>query len=422
MKKILFFVAMVVLTAAVASAQIAVTASGDATTSFGIDLDEMDTGFEYSGSATISVSPEIDMDSAASAHEDDVYGEFSISGIALGTGDVSGASGSAPINLSFDSIAAKIVLGDLTINLYDAPGLGVSFNDDIANAYDYDIFDGKYGAGSKANDADAEFHPGGLGEDTITANAGIQLVYALPDVMDIRVDFMSHDTWSDQTFENEYALRLGLDLTAVENLTLGVAANMAFYDVDEFIAIGAKLAYAIAIGEEDSITPSVGFMYLTDDPDGQMGISGGVNVSIAGIVLTANAGFYDTDLGTDGAGLDYTVALDLGLVDGLTAQAAFEAQDADITVDGSQWGLHAKVGYEIAGDVTITPSAQVSYDDPSTEVDDDEEMYAKVDVEISGLLENTTFHVEWDSNDLLDNDGGANGVMGQVVLSTTVSL
>jgi len=448
MKKILFFIAMVAMIAAMASAQIAVTASGSATTSFGVDLDDMDTGFTFDGSAEISIAPEIDMDSAASAVEDGdtVYGEFSISGITLkatypqtidqvasiydddgnllvdGTGQ-NIRTNSNYLTLAYDSFAAKIVLGDLTINLYDAPETEVGFNDDIANAVDYSLYDGIYGGDDNANDADAEFHPGGLGADSIPANAGIELVYAIPDIADINVDVMSHDTWvhadAGDLTDNEYAFKVAVDLKAVENLILAAAINFCNYEADEFIAVGGKLGYTIAIGDEDSIVPSVGVTYKTDDPDGELGVSGGVMVKIAGIALSGNVGYYDTAT----TGLDYTIALDLGLVDGLTVQAAFEEKDGDIETDGMAMGIYGKLAYDIAaGDLTITPAAYGSYDDPDTEVDDNEGLYAKVDISVSGLIDNTTFKLEWDSNDLFDNDGLTDGVMGQIVLSTTVSL
>jgi hypothetical protein len=456
MKKILFFIAMVAITVAMASAQIAVTASGSATTYFGLDLDMMDTGFDVSGEGKISIAPEIDMSSASSAVEDGdtVYGEFTIKNIKLETGDLETKDNDehkAPLNLIIEGLAAKIVLGDLTLNLWTDPSTKIDYNNKIANAYDYPIFDERYGAGdvSKDNDDDG-FEPtaaiytmlndekAGISEYGLDTNAGIQAVYSIPDIMAIELNVKSYDTWAQQGLYNAYAFKAGIDVTAVENLTLAAAAVFSGWDgdSDEF-GVGGKAGYSIMLGEEDSITPTVGVMFVNhaDSEYSELGISGGVNVSVAGLVLTANMGFVDPSSEVDDDEVwAAQICLDAsGLVDGLTAQAAVELDGASdghlemgfpIDPYANYTAVHGKVGYAIAsGDLTITPGAEVSMIDYA-EVDDEEEFYAKVYVTVDGLIDNVQFKLHWDSNDLNENDVDAAvyGPMGQIVLDTKVSL
>jgi len=431
MKKILFFIAMVAMIAAMASAQVAVSVSGSVTTDFGLDLDRMDTGFEGSGSATATVSFDVDPTSASSAVEDGdtVYGEFSVGDIAL-SADTSAAS--ADLALAIGSPSAKIVIGMLTINMggaSDAASESVGFNGAINNAYNYAFYDTTYGEGDTlaSDNGDGQFVPAGL-TDTLEGNKGLELVLDVPDIMSIAIDVESRDTWqvndaADLT-DNEYAFRAGIDLTAVENLSFSAGINFANYDPDENIAFGASVGYTIAIGEEDSITPSAGFTYMTD-LNGSMGISGGINASVAGLVVTVNAGMVDPDVtAADDAVLNLTVAADLGgLVDGLTTQVACELVDL-LAVGVPTMGIHGKVGYAVAaGDLTITPTAEVSYFDNDTATADLDLLYAKIDINVAGLIDNTTFNLGWDSNDLLDNyNTTPTETMGQLVLSTTVSL
>jgi hypothetical protein len=470
MKKILFFIAMVAITVAMASAQVAVNASGDATTCFGLDIDEMDTGFTYEGSADIDIAFDLDMDSASSAVDDGdtVYGEFSISDIELvaeypstatytstnavdSNGDevlIGGLPVTADVEvdsnyvaLSYDSIAAKIVIGDLTINLYDAPSTAIDYNVNIANAYNYPIFDERYGAGdiSKDNDDDVEFTPtessfavvglpAAMGEVSFSTNAGVQAIYAIPDIMDIELDVKSYDPWSDQTTENAYAFKIGVDVKAVENLTLAGAVIFSGKETD-YLGVGGKVGYSIMLGEEDSVTPTATIMFVNDSAaeDSAIGITAGLNVSVAGLVLTANMGTLDGSTETDDSETwAAAIALDAsGLVDGLTAQAAIEMDSANFLDDYPVYtAIHGKLGYAIAsGDLTITPAAEVSMMD-YTEIDDEEELYAKVYVTVDGLIDNVQFKLHWDSNDLMEHDADAlaHGTMGQIVLDTKVSL
>ena len=427
MKKILFFIAMVAMIAAMAPAQVAVDVSGSVTTNFGLDLDEMDTGFEGSGSATATVSMDVDPTSAASAVEDGdtVYGQFSVGDIAL----EADTSGTAALTLAIGDPSAKIVLGNLTINL-NASDLSVDYNAGLDNAYEYSIYSLRYGGSSAAH---GSLTVAGIGAADIDGNAGIELVMSIPDIVDLALDVESHDSWTVADYENEYAIRGQVALTAVEGLELEVACNTDInYWENPSVALGAKASYAIGIGDEDSITPAVNFMY--DFGEEAMGFGGGINAAVAGIVVTANASFADTDLSAtqSGESLNYTVAADVGgLVDGLTLQVAFGAYNTLGATVSTGIELHAKAAYALAaGDMTITPSFECSADDPNIDAaaEWDNSFFAKAAVEISGLIDNTTFKLHWDSNDLTQTEqalgltGAGPGPMGQIVLDTTVSL
>jgi len=181
-------------------------------------------------------------------------------------------------------------------------------------------------------------------------------------------------------------------------------------------------SYSIAIGEEDSIAPVAHLEYLTDG-DGVLGVEGGVIVDVAGIGFAALVGFDDPNLGADNDdSMIMLFQVDLGLVDGLTVQATVETS-SDATTDTLD--IHGKLGYDVAaGDITVSPALEVSFSDPDLDADDNEELYAKVSVGISGLIDNVDFTIHWDSNDLNEVDAVSAGgdIMGQLVLDTKVSL
>jgi hypothetical protein len=351
---------------------------------------------------------------------------------------------------------AKLVLGNLEILLKEDNGTSINYQGQgawnwyIKNAYQYEIFDGAYGGSD--NDTSLAvynsdnwdhpfFDPHGI-SDSIDVDDVIAAKLSIPDVMNIQLDVGSRDSWASATYVNDYAFRAGVNLTAVENLTLAAGMNMAAgYYYNQYIAAGAKVAYKIMIGEEDSIEPIVALTYTTESEtqtgyeseavgDGAMGVSGGLTANVAGIKATAFVGYQIPDLsGSDSNQLAFTVALDMGLVENLTLQAAFANETITTagTVSGGVNEMHAKIAYAIAaGDITITPAVQVSYDDRDISVGaiDDEALYAKVEITVAGLLDNTTFSLRWDSNDLMDNETAVPGdgdVLGQVVFKTKIS-
>jgi len=444
MKKILFFIAMVVMIAAVASAQASVSVSGAFKTSFGVDLDTFDTGFTggFVDGFKITIKPQVESDVVQSAVEDGdtAYGQVGVNGLALvvegaPTGYV-GYGGAPTVQMTTGGAWAKLVLGNLTIGLWSGAEavinyMGAAQGDYyLQNAYAYSVFDGEYGGGNatKAKEnwdgVKDKFDPMGI-KDDIAGGYGIEVALSLPDVMNIAIDVKSHDDWAKSTnvYDNEYAFKAAVDLTAVENLTFGAGANFSNYTTDDTWAVGAKVGYTIGIGESDSIMPIAAVTYDSGS-NGNLWIAGGVDAAIAGIDITGYVAYNSPDLTGTTSNLNYTVALNMGAVENLTAQAALEMTNAmagAATTTGM--AIHGKIGYAIAaGDITITPSAQASYDDPDSTVTLDDALYAKVEVAVAGLLDNTTFYLNWDSNDLSDHENSvATEILGQLVLSAKIS-
>jgi len=477
MKKILFFIAMVALIASFASAQMNVSVSGATKSQFGIDLDTMDTGLNWAADGIeLKITSDLpETEHKASGEEGDTaYGEIGINGIELiadnGYNGLDGDYGSSNMTMTWDALWVKLVLGDLTVKLRNGPSTTVDYQgaDDswyLQNAYNYSIFSGMYGGGNstlavaKSYESwnTVYFNPQiydttateSVLEDDIEdpldgnvendPNYGIQLVYAIPSVMDIMFDVASHDSWSDTTTENEYAFKAGIDLKAVENLTFQAGANFSNYAETQGLAVGGKVGYTIGIGESDSIKPVVALSYINEydlytlDPKtfighaavDALGVSGGVEASVAGIKAAAYAAMFVPDLDNSDTSLfATTVTADVGAVENLTVQLALEMVSLiDPAITDTHMGIHAKLGYAIAaGDITITPSVQGSFNDPSDQVTDDEELFMKAEIAIAGLLDNTTFYLNWDSNELMDNNNAVAGdTMGQLVFTTKVS-
>jgi hypothetical protein len=469
MKKILIFIAMVAMIASVVSAQATVSVSGAIKTEIGMDLDTMDTGIKIEGDGVqISIATPLDITEKVAGAADDgdtVYGEIGISGITIkiDTG-WNGAAGSyADMNaesagddhweLAWGKVYSKLVLGNFTVLLGQDAGTDINYQGEgnwnwyLKNAYEYPIFNGTYGGDSHAtiaeNNDDSKnwehpFFDVVALADTTAHGSTIAAILAIPSIIDIRVDAASRDTWEQQAqdpidtdddeYYNQYLIKASIDLKAVENLTVMAGINFSNYQdyysgvMDETLAIGAKLGYKIMIGESDYVSPVAALTFLTDN-DGAMAVSGGLEANVAGIKATAYTGYQIPDLSTPTTSLlAYTLALDLGLVENLTVQVAYANQTTTTNGSVSAWvnELHGKLAYAIAvGDVTITPSAQLSWDDKTVYTGS---LYAKAEVSLAGVLDNTTFSLRWDSNDLSDEENYVEThTLGQLVFKTKVS-
>lgn len=475
MKKFLFVIGLIALVVSGVSAQegAAVEISGALKAQFGVDLDYSDTGFKYvADGLQIKIKPAVAEDEhiAGDVDGDGMYAEIGVNGIRLeadsGWGGMDSAHQEGPVNsgstpatvdtdndgiitvdefdaalqaadaddsygedrviMKWKAVWAKIVLGNLVIKLKDGPGLDINFAGAnkyswyLKNAYDYEVFDGQYGGTdiSKAVALDWEswnniyFDPttANIGIDDIATNYKIQAQYTLPETAVISLDLGSTSDWTDNgATPNQYAFRLSADVQAVENLTLTAGGNFANY-TGQYLGLGLKAGYKVALNDTDSVSPIAAVHYNTDAGNGDMSVSGGIDATVSGIHLTAYAG-YSTDLEAAATtAVAYTVAADITTVENLILKGAYE-------VTPSTMAAHAKVGYSIVdGDKKITPSVQFSTDNPNTAATAID-YYLKGEIAFEGFLENSTFYLNYDSNDMSD----ASNTLGQVVFTTKVS-
>lgn len=312
----------------------------------------------------------------------------------------------------------------------------------LTNAYDYAIFSQRYGADGNANSAatangwegwnQIQFvTPGNYFNQT--TNYGIVAKFSVPSVVDLGVDLASFKAWDSIAIydavandnDNAYAGRVTASVTAVPNLTLNMGACFGFgyaaADAKD-AALGARLSYAIALGEGMSVTPGVAVDMALPATNQPISVTGGVKLVVAKSTITANVGY---DLST--SSMAYTLAAMIGAIDGLTLNAAYEAIDPNTAVAADDtMAVHVKLGYGIKVDkATITPSFQMSLDnkaDGATEAADDtaSDLFAKVAVDITGAIPNTTLSLNWDSNDFQNTTAGVQ-TMGQFVFTTRVS-
>jgi len=422
---------------------------------WGMDIDNSTTGFKYVvDGLEVVMKPAVEAGEAkkTGAEGETVYGEIKMGGLRLeadsGWGGMTDYS-SAAVNMKWDELSAKVVLGPLTIMLKNGAGTTINYEGAkansfwLTNAYDYAVFSKRYGADDGSNSAATANSWEGWNQIQFvtpgnyfsqTTNYGIVAKYSVPSVVDLGLDLASFKAWDSIAIydavandnDNAYAARVTASVTAVPNLTLNLGASFGFNyataDAKD-AALGAKLSYAIALGEGMSLTPGVALDMALPATDQPISVTGGVKLVVAKSTITANVGY---DLSTDS--LAYTIAAMIGAIDGLTLNAAYEAIDADTTVTGDDtMAVHAKLGYGIKVDdkVTVTPSFQMSMDNKADlageEADDNvNDLFAKVAVDITGAIPNTTLSLNWDSNDFQNTTAGAQ-TMGQFVVTTKIS-
>jgi hypothetical protein len=445
-----------------------------------MDLDNSTSGFKYVMDG-VQLKLTIPTGNAAAkktgAEGDTLYGEIAVNNIRLyaesayGIGDYS----STGLNLKWDDVVAKLVMGPLSIGIKGGASTTINYEGNksdsfwLKNAYDYPVYKGRYGSddqtAAKANSWESwnqvQFDVPGY-DYAWTTNYGIYAKYVIASIADLQLDIASFKAWDDTSDldsvtagaqtrfdtgdqgDNAYAGRFTANITAVPNLTAKLGANFGFGYTDasgvavaqRAIALGAQLGYGIAIGEDIKITPAVGLDYGMVDPEAQFSLAGGLTAEIKGAKIVANVGWADLPAANDSA-MAYTITAVLGpLVPNLTAQAFYEAVDASMTATNNDtMAVGGKIGYKIMANetVSITPSVTVTMDNKDDATNarwadtTENDLYVKAGVDIGGLLDNTTFSINWDSCDL-QNDAGyvatgaaSNGKLGQLVFTVKVS-
>lgn len=464
MKKLalLIVLMMVIALTTYAEGGATVTVTGAVKVQWGMDIDNLTTGFKYvMDGLQVVMKPPVEKSEAkkTGAEGETVYGEIAMAGLRLEAD--SGWNGmtnysSVALIAKWDKLTAKVVLGPLTIQLRDGASTTINYEGDkgdsywLTNAYDYLIFSNRYGADDGGQSAAVANSWEGWNEiqfDTPghyyyqSSNAtGVTAKYSVPNVVDLILDIASYDPWDADPAafdgvagdDNAYVGRFSFSVKALPDLTLDAGANFALGYADaslnEYpIAFGAKVGYVIKLGEDMKITPAVAsdIQLANADVVGSemlVSVTGGVKAEMFKSTLTANVG---TDLNTNT--LAYTIAAVIGAIDGLTLNAAYEAIDPDTTVTADDtMAVHVKLGYAIKVDkITVTPTVQMSMDDKTdlaTDLADDTDLdlFAKFQLEIAGLVPNTQFFLNWNSNDL-NNTTADIDKMGEFVVTTRIA-
>jgi len=531
MKKALVLLLALSLIGGLMFADGGVTVSGNVQAQWGFDWDYATSGFKgvVDGVQLKFTLPIEKSELKATGDEGSTsYGEISVGNIRIYTESAYGIGnyGSSALNLKWDELKAKLVMGNLSIVFMGGASTDINYVGNktdsfwLTNAFDYYVYSGKYGANDSAQSAakansweswnQIQFDVPGDWSMNFPMNYGVVVNYTVPSMVNLSVDVASYKAWdstdavqttaaatsttttiywdfsagvvattTDATTidvaggdiilssstattaaatkdrfafgdqgDNAYVGRISADLKAVPNLTAKAGASVGYvnpgYATGEIgMDFGGRVGYDVVVSDTIKVTPGAAVDVKTQKNYLGLFTAGGVTASVMGAKVVANAGFSSVDTTTNVAwpltnpAFAATVTADAGsLVPNLTAKAAFEWVDPlwNNTMDET-YAIFAQLGYGIAVNeaVKVTPWLKVSYDNKddttlaakkitSTAGDnDDNDLYAKLGVDVTGLLKNTTFTVKWDSNDLMQENVYNPLKMGQIVFLSKVS-
>ena len=319
-----------------------VSISGDATTTFGIDLDTQATGFTNTLNAKLRLNFGLAGDTTGSGMEDGaIYGEVKIDEIEIRTAETNNANDTATtLEMDIDLEYAKIMGPTWWVSVKGADA-GIDYENatqngilGVAAAWD----------GQMDNAGNAVASSGGF-------EAGLDL-----GVASIELSAFSMTDWTDTTADdNAYGVKAEVILSAVENLTVKAAVNTGFgadaaTTLNDNLGIGALLSYAIGVNDDVTITPEVGLDIQMLDGGGQnMAIGNGVKITLAGDEITAAE-----DSVVDSAGTSF--AWDDGVNSGLTLGWSYFMPN----VGDASLGLQAHLGVSMIENLQLAVGFEAS--------------------------------------------------------------
>jgi len=424
--------------------------NGSATTTFGVDLESMATGFQNTVTAEIQFHFNIPTTAAKDgADMGKIYGEILLDEILVDS--VQSADSSEvywDVDIAVDH--AKIHGPNWWLSV-----LGPDSSIDYENALQNGII-------GVAAAWDGQMDNVGNSIDT---TGGFEFGYSIPDIATVELSLFSINDWTSVTGvsdDNAYGMKASLALTAVDNLTLEGAVNLPFGDFTKTTAgaaatygwlddmgtpadttddvaltdataatgtpywgvvtaagastaktmetgFGGTLGYAISLGDI-TITPTVAADVQLVTGGTNIAIGNGLRIAMPGSEITAAEDAIKDDAGTslawdDGVNSGLTVGWDyympatgsatLGLqahyglssIENLQIAAGFEA--ADVLNDGDM-GM-AVYGQYTMGDIKPWAGLFMVLDG---------KMIANAGVTWSNIVPLTTAYIDWRSGDL----------------------
>jgi len=375
----------------VAEASVA-TFSGNASVTWGVDLDAGTTGFKNAASADLKVTLVKGGDKATSG--EGVWGEIKIKSDGLQINNAAIDKGTASVDF------AKLHLGPVYVGIMEG-------NTDVIGGYN----------APRALNQEQKAKVGTVGE---SKSDGIVIGYSAGDIFAIDVDFRSTEQYT-----NDYGVAAEITSKPIAGLEVKAGYSIAF--TSTAMGLGAKVEYKLPIGEAGMyVKPGLG--YASSLAGGDAGdIAFGVLFGFSDETGKGDAGLPLFDGGFSGkanAGVSVATLIDLNntaaiplyfdvftgskIVPNLTAAACFRTDD--ITGVATNFIAGAGVKYAISvAPATITPQAGFTMAGST-------EMKIKAGVEIGGAVANTTFSVWYESGNLVTP------VAGTVNLTCKISI
>jgi len=449
--------------------------TGDASVTWGIDVDTLSTAFTNAAAAHLNI--ELGGAGDKSTTGENVWGEIKIKvdgdPLRILMNDSAAPTENDAGNVIVD--VAKLHLGTVAyigikadgtqINYVNLPDTGAAVYI-VDNAAHYGQVTGTTIIGNNSGALVAKNAPYGI-------VFGVSLPNALNLDLDIRSINQLDQSGTGLTSElaadakNEYAFRLKSAVTAVANLTL--EAGLSFYNdftpvtnttADMQFAAGLMAAYKLSLGDKLYFKPKAGvnieytnasvatgatavttFGYIANVSvllgwgdrmkPGAFGFTPEAEVDPSGYYPGVGVGVQISD-GAGAPGLIQAdpekpaVGFNLGIfsgsiVENLTADAAFEIKDVLATAMIMGATVNAKYAIK-SGAMTLTPLLGFYVKmDSTTGLSNDEktDAYLKLALEIAQIFPNTTLSFNYNSNDIIGGiANGAQNDMGGMVSST----
>ena len=362
---------------------------GSASVTWGVDLDAKKTGFKNDTSGELIFN--VINDGTKSTTGDGVWGELAVS---LNSDDGFRYNDGAWENVTIKVDKAKIHINDmLAIGILEG-----------SNTY------GKYepitAVASKGHFATANV--GG------TVTDGITLEVALPDLLDLNIDFRSIEQYT-----NNYGIGTSLAVKAVENLNLKLGFGIDFFGNNPW-GLSASADYKLGLTDTMYLKPQVGFTMDNTDNSGVIAAAllfgwgaEGQDTNIKWISKNVSDGFsVATKIPlADGAAIPLCVGVwDSTFVENLKVGAQFHVNDVKNFEVNT---LAFEFAYDLGG---IKPAVAFAMD-KGGDLEWTDDMKLDVKVDFTGFVTNTTFTLEYASGNLKADPAG----LGKINLTAKIS-
>lgn len=392
-----------------------VTVTGDASVTFGYDLDAGFAGFKNAASSAIS------LEWLAGDAESGTQGWIKLTEWAI-TFD---SDEDDILVVGAPDIEAGFMFEPVTVTIYAAPGLSIGNADGFLWIYDEEADeedDKDVVAPALSNKNVATVAGAGSFESLVVATTDVLATdIVLDDTTVPGVSFILRPVAGDAAVATVYGgLTAAIDL-GVATVTLKAASDGDWTNSDNDFAIGAEVSAAagpanvvagvyagpfdsmdlgFSVGVDMAVGPAtvdIGFDGFKADGATDLDWDASVDIGVAVSGITASSTTYLWSAAGGDIDLNEQVVLDAsGVVDGLGFTETFQLIDILGIAQDMMWWSKTEVSYDLDG---IKPYA-------AFEVDSDTIIDLTAGVVLTGFVENTVFTLEYDVDDVSDTSKG----------------
>lgn len=366
--------------------------TGNASVTWGVDLDAGKTGFKNAESAKLKFTLIGKGDKSTTG--DGVWGELKIK-----LGDPEEYTSD---NAAFAWAGKSVAVDVAKIHISDMLAIGIREGSNKYGEYKptLAVFSDK---GHVKTD-----NVGGAVTD------GITLEVKLPDLLDLNIDFRSVEQYT-----NNYGIGTSLAVKAVENLNLKVGFGIDFFNNNPW-GLSASADYKLGLSDTMYLKPQVGFTMTNADNSGEIAAAllfgwGKENqdTNIKWVNKKVSDGFsVATKIAlADGSAIPLCVGVwDSTFVENLKVGAQFHVNDLKNFAVNT---LAFEFAYDLGG---IKPAVAFAMD-KGGDLGWTDDMKLDVKIDFTGFVTNTTFTLEYESGNLKADPAG----LGKINLTAKIA-